>query len=165
MRLNTYQKEAIVRAVMADVPLADDSTIQDEAQAAIVKAMSPAVRKLYRENPKALRTEHVSDIFDRSSRSLIVGDADVSQTLAPWREAIEKRDEARRKLKSVVNGCSTLKQLKTALPEFAKYMPTEEKPTANLPALANLAADFVKLGWPKGKSADATSSATSQTDV
>lgn len=149
MRLSTYQKQAIVRAVMADVPVADDEVIYQEAQAALVKAMSPNVRKVYRENPKALRTAYVSDIFSRYRRDLIVGDADISKTLAPWHEAIEKRAEAERKLRSVVNGCSTLKQLKTALPEFAKYMPTEDKPTANLPALANLAADFSRLGWPK----------------
>lgn len=153
MRLNTYQKESIVRAVMADVPVLDDSIIKDEAQAAIVKAMSPAVRKVYRENPGALRTENVSDIFDRRNYTLIVGDADTKAVLKPWRDAIERRMAARRSLKSVVNGCTTLKQLKTALPEFVKYMPTEEKPTANLPALANLSADFIRLGWPKGGAA------------
>jgi hypothetical protein len=150
MRLSTYQKQAIIRAVMADVPVVDDSIVKDEAQAAIVKAMSPAVRKVYRDNPKALRTEHTNDIFDRRTYTLIVGDADTAVVLKPWRDAIEQRAAARRNLKAVVEGCSTLKQLKTALPEFEKYLPTEEKPTANLPALANLAADFVKLGWPKG---------------
>ena len=33
---------------------------------------------------------------------------------------------------------------------FKKYFPTQEKPVANLPALANVVAELSKLGWPKG---------------
>ena len=35
------------------------------------------------------------------------------------------------------------------LPEFAKYLPKAVAKTDNLPAVANLVADFVKAGWPK----------------
>lgn len=154
MRLNTYQKEAIVRAVMQDVPVVDTDKALAEIQAAVVKTMSPLVRKIYRENPKALRTAHTGyDVIGRGTYAVIVGDVDLDKTLAPWKAQAEARNDARRKLEGVVNGCTTLKQLQTALPEFVKYMPTEEKPTANLPALANLSADFVKLGWKGGANA------------
>lgn len=148
MRLNTYQKQAIVRAIMQDVPEVDTDMASKVIQAALVKAMSPVARKLYRESPKALRRDFTGyDVIGRGTYPFVVGDADLEEVLKPWKAQAEARNDARRKLKGVVNGCTTLKQLQTALPEFVKYMPTEEKPTANLPALANLSADFVKLGW------------------
>ncbi len=52
-------------------------------------------------------------------------------------------------LRGVVEGCNTVKQLKEALPEFAKYAPHEEATSKNLPALANVVAEFSKAGWPK----------------
>lgn len=67
----------------------------------------------------------------------------------------ETRDSLRTRLKQVAYGCTTLKQLKEALPEFndPKYLPPEFAPTARaaLPALANLSADFIRAGWPKDK--------------
>jgi hypothetical protein len=83
-----------------------------------------------------------------------VGDVNAS-TLAdlikPYEEEDEARVKAERSLQYVVNGCTTLKQLETRLPEFKKYFPTAEKPAANLPALANVVADLSKLGWPKDR--------------
>ncbi len=125
MRLNTYQKEAIVRAVMQDVPAIDTDKALAEIQALTVKAMSPVARKLYRESPKALRTAHTGyDIIGRGTYAVIVGDADLEEVIKPWKLAAEARNDARRKLKGAVNSCTTLKQLQTALPEFVKYMPT-----------------------------------------
>ena len=49
-------------------------------------------------------------------------------------------------------GASTRKGLADALPEFEKYLPADEPAAVrSLPVVANVVADFVKAGWPKGK--------------
>lgn len=156
MRLTKYDKQAIVRAIMADVPKPDRAKRGPLLQAAIVKAMSPDVRKVYNKSPKALRTKYIgSFVNDYGSRDMIVGDVDAS-TLEALVKPYEAEDQARReaeyKLKTAVDACGTLKQLETRLPEFKKYFPTAEAPATNLPALANVVADLSKLGWPKGAS-------------
>lgn len=157
MKLNKYQKEGIVRAIMNDVPKPDKTKRHAAIQAAIVKAMSPECRKIYNRNPSALAKQYLGDIsYDDVSwhtRDVVIGDvpeANVEAIIKPYRDADDAYYTARRRLHAAVDGCSTLKQLKTALPEFEKYYPTEAQPTKNLPALANVAADLVKLGWPKG---------------
>jgi hypothetical protein len=151
MKLTKYQKEAIVRAIMNDTPRKDEKTAKEEIQAALVKAMSPECRKLYKKTPKALRDARVSGYdygFDYSF-DVIKGDADIEPILAPYRAARDARNKARDQLYSAVMAHSTTKALLKALPEFEKYYPTEAQPAKNLPALANVMADLTKLGWPK----------------
>jgi hypothetical protein len=152
MKLNTYTKEAIIRAIMNDVPKPDQEKAKVDIQAAAVKAMSPLVRKVYKEQPKALKTYHIASYsydFDYSF-DVVCGDVDMAPILKPYAEAREQRRKAKHQLESAVKACNTLKQLEAALPEFKKYFPTEAQPTKNLPALANVVADLSKLGWPKG---------------
>lgn len=158
MKLTKYQKEGIVRAIMNDVPKPDKSKRHAAVQAAVVKAMSPECRKVYNKTPSALITQHTGyatyDECNYSTQSIVVGDVPkekVRAILKPYEDEDEAHSKARRQLKAAVDGCSTLKQLETTLPEFKKYFPTEEAPTKNLPALANVVADLSKLGWPKGK--------------
>ena len=62
------------------------------------------------------------------------------------------RSELQKKLRAVAYSVNTRKALADALPEFAKYLPADEATaTRNLPVVANVVADFVKAGWPKGK--------------
>ena len=157
MRLDKYAKSSIVRAIMNDVPPIDKVARRLAVQAAIVKAMSPEVRKVFKSNPGALRTAYVGDVVendDYSSRSITVGDVtdkQLEEILKPYKEEDSARHDTKRKLQGIVEGCSTLKQLQTLLPEFKQYMPTEAAPTKNLPAVANMVADLSKLGWPKSK--------------
>lgn len=158
MRLDKYTKLSIVRAIMDDVPAPDKAKRRTDLQAAIVKAMSPEARKLYNKTPKALRTYYVGDtIYDGhgwGARDIIAGDVEdkvVEALLKPYKAEDEERYAVKRKLQGIVEGCSTLKQLQTLLPEFKQYMPTEATPTKNLPAVANMVADLSKFGWPKGK--------------
>ena len=83
----------------------------------------------------------------------VVGDADVKEAMKPFVAKKKERDDAHAKLSAIVNGCTTLAQLKKLLPEFISYFPTEAEPTKNLPAVANMVADLSKLGWPKGGAA------------
>jgi hypothetical protein len=167
MKLNKFHKQAIVRSIMADVPKVDKDKRRAAIQAEVVKLMSPAVRKIYNTIPSALRKQHVGDLIyngtnwnerdiiagDVAEKDIIAGDVaekDIKAICEPYKAEDETRYKAERSLAGVVEACSTLKQLKERLPEFTKYYPTEEAPTANLPALANVVADLSKLGWPKG---------------
>lgn len=156
MRLDKYTKQAIVRSIMNDVPSPDMTKRRADLQAAIAKAMSPDVRKVFKTKPKALRTHYFGDlIYDRtnwSTRDLVVGDVDDATLTAlsqPYKDEDRARSEVHSKIAGIVEGCSTLKRLQTLLPEFKKYFPTEQQPTKNLPAVANVVADLTKLGWPK----------------
>lgn len=152
MNLTKLIKEAIVRSIMNDVPREDEVTAKKKIQEALVKAMSPEARKLYKTNPRALRDGRVSSYeygFDYSF-DVVVGDAALEPILKPYKDARDARREARNKLVGAIEGCRTLKQLEKALPEFKKYYPKENATSTNLPALANVVADLSKLGWPKG---------------
>lgn len=156
MKLNKYTKQAIVRAIMNDVPQPDKTKRHAAVQAAIVKAMSPECRKVYNKTPSALATCYLGDIsYDGCNwhtRDVIKGDVPnetIKAIIKPYEDEDEAHREARAQLEAAVDGCSTLNALKKAFPEFEKYLPTEAKPTKNLPALANVVADLSKLGWPK----------------
>jgi len=151
MKITKYEKESIIRAIMHDVPCTPDSMLKAEIQAAMVMAMSAPIQELHKTHPKALRIERIQSWDSGMSHGvdLIVGDADVKKVMKPFEAKKEARDTAHRKLSAIVNGCSTLAQLKKMLPEFISYFPTE--PTKNLPAVANMVSDLSKLGWPKGK--------------
>ena len=156
MKLTKLDKQAIVKAIMADVPSIDKKKRRNDMQAAIVKAMSPEARKLYKNCPDALRTRYFGDVMydgcSWGSRDLTVGDVPekvTNELCKVYTEEDEKRQRTYYQLKGAVDACTTLKQLNDRLPEFKKYFPTEAKPVANLPALANVVADLSKLGWPK----------------
>ena len=153
MKLTKYEKDAIIRSIMQDVPTKPDNILKTEIQAAFVAGMSDPIKKLYKTHPKAIKTDSVSswDTMMAYRAEFIVGDADVNKVIAPFKAQKEARDDAHRKLSAAVHGCNTLAQLKKLLPEFISYFPSETEPTKNLPAVANMVADLSKLGWPKGK--------------
>ena len=153
MKLTKYEKEAIIRSIMQDVPTKPDNVLRAEMQTAFVAGMSDVIKKLYKTHPKALKTESVSSWDSGLSyrTEFIVGDADVNKAMIPFKAQKEAKDSAQSKLSAAINGCSTLAQLKKLLPEFISYFPSETEPTKNLPAVANMVADLSKLGWPKGK--------------
>lgn len=147
MKLTKYDKQVIVRAILADIPF-DNDKVRKDAQAALVKAMTPTVRKVYQLHPRALNTHYYGcTIFTRESARFTVGDVDHEEVLKPFVEAKANYDRVVGNLKNTIESCSTLKQLQERLPEFAKYFPKEGEATPNLPAVANLVADLVKLGW------------------
>lgn len=156
MKLNKYQKQAIVSNIMADVPKIDTEAHRKRIMDGVQKLMTPAVRKVYKETPKALNNCYVPNLHDGvdwGSRVIYIGNVteeELKPLLAPLDEAVKHRDDTYRKLKGVIESCTTLKKLKELLPEFEQYFPSEAEPTKNLPAVANLVTDMMKLGWPKG---------------
>lgn len=157
MKITKYDRLAIVKAIMADVPKPDKTKRRAEIQAAIVKAMSPAVRKVFKDCPSALRDEHVGDlVYDGTwaSRGIVVGDVTaevLEKILKPYKDEDDAICAAQNKLRNAIDSCTTRKALMDRLPEFEKYFPSEVASTKNLPALANVVADLSKLGWPKSK--------------
>jgi hypothetical protein len=156
MRITKWDKAAIVKAIMADVPKIDKDKRRKEMQEAVVKLMTPECRKVYKSMPDALRTYHVGNLLynglSYNTREIVRGDVP-EKALKALEAKYEAEDkvvrDAEYSLKGAIEACTTLKQLNDRLPEFKKYFPTEQKPVANLPALANVVADLTKLGWPK----------------
>lgn len=159
MKIDKYVRQSIVRSIMNDVPKPDKAKRRADLQAAIVKAMSPDVRKVYKTTPGALKTHYFGDLLydyhNWDTRDVVVGDvseAKVDELAQPYKDEDEAIYAAQSKLQGAIEGCTTRKALMTRLPEFEKYYPAEEAPMSkNLPALANVIADLSKLGWPKGK--------------
>jgi hypothetical protein len=154
MKLNKLTKEAILRAIVQDLPPIDKEARALAVTSAIVAAMSPEVRKLYKTHPTALRCTSVAytNPFRHWGNDIVVGDVtdeQIKQITAPYKKQEDERDDMLRKLTHAFMGINTLKQALTTFPEFKKYYPTEAEPTKNLPALANVMADLSKLGWPK----------------
>ena len=164
MKIDKYVRQSIVRAIMADVPKPDKTKRRADLQAAIVKAMSPEVRTVYKRNPGALKTHYFGDLIydshDWKTRDLVVGDvtnAKLDELSKPYKDEDEAIHKAHNKLAGAIEGCTSRKALMTRLPEFEAYFPAEEAPLSkSVPALANMVADLSKLGWPKGKSTPAT---------
>ena len=157
MRLDKYARASIVKAIMADVPKPDKVKRREDLQAAIVKAMSPDVRKVFKATPGALKTYHFGDVlydgYSWNTRDLVVGDVPqkkLDELVKPYEDEDDARRAAQCKLEGAIEGCTTRKALMTRLPEFEKYFPAETAPLSkSLPALANVMADLSKLGWPK----------------
>lgn len=158
MKIDKYVRQSIVRAIMADVPKPDKAKRREDLQAAIVKAMSPDVRKVFKATPGALKTHHFGDVlydgYSWNTRDLVVGDVaqkKLDELVKPYIDEDDARRAAHCKLQGAIEGCTTRKALMTRLPEFEKYYPAEEAPMSkSLPALANVMSDLSKLGWPKG---------------
>jgi len=156
MRLTQLHKDSIMRCVANDIPALDEIKVRQDIATAIEKAMSPAVRRLYKTNPTALRTVDISwyDIgCNRSYSALVVGDVSkdaLTEILKPYKDARSKQRDVLLQLKYALKGVTTLASAKKLLPEFISYFPTDEEPTKNLPAVTNIMADLSKMGWPKG---------------
>jgi hypothetical protein len=154
MKFTKLIKQSIVRAIIQDIPPIDAQARSLAITDAIVKAMSPEVRKLFKTHPAALRTATVrySSPFRTWGHDVTVGDVTeekIKEIIKPYETQEEARAQAENKLRHAFEGINTLKQALATFPEFKKYYPTEDEPTKNLPALANVMADLSKLGWPK----------------
>lgn len=154
MKFTKLTKQAIVRAIIQDIPPIDKEARALAINAAIVKAMSPEVRKLFKTYPAALRTASVeyTNPFRQWGNDVTVGDVTkekITEIIKPYETQEQERKNAQHKLVAAFEGINTLKQALATFPEFKKYYPTEAEPTKNLPALANVMADLSKLGWPK----------------
>ena len=166
MKLTNYHREAFILSVMNDVPSVE---YQDLYKAAVladaVGQLPPKVRAVWdnKDLRHYLRVYTIYPVTGAGGVTVPGMDSNVElteegektcQNLANLYKAQHlHRCELERKLTSIAKSCSTRKSLATALPEFEKYLPAETETTRNLPVIANVVTDFIKAGWPKGKTA------------
>lgn len=147
IKLTNFIRDTYVEACMSDVPKPDYEALRKEAQDLLYKAMSPAVRKVFREAPSALRYETFSDLADRSYANLIIADVKWSEVLAPVLEKAGARMRVKQQIKSQAYSCKTGKQLEEALPQFAHHVPKPDQPTPYLPVPTRFLDDLKMLGF------------------
>lgn len=172
--LNKADREDFVDSVMADVPKIDYcNMIESEARKDLESQLPAEIKKLMKsELSKYLGKSYISVTNYRELEG--VGSISIqtaaqhekfSQEFRTRRAELmklhnaqyETRSNLKTQLRATAEMCRTDKQLAERLPEFSKYIPKKggAVTTANLPALANLVADFTKAGWPKDKKAKA----------
>lgn len=173
--LNKADREDFVTSVMADVPKVDYYDMIEKEGRADLESQLPAEIK------KMMKSEVLSKYLGRSYVSItqyreVDGHGTISISTVAQHEKFSPEFKARKnelvklhneqlqtrrdltnKLSATASICKTDKQLAERLPEFSKYIPKKggAVTSANLPALANLVADFTKAGWPADKKAKA----------
>lgn len=166
MRLTNFIRETFVRAVMADVPKKDfDEEIIKLAKEAIHYTMPKEIIALLNDEKLSrwLNQTYVHVPDGCSSFHYYKPDNWKISEHAPmyWERIInlgkekkaqtDMRRELQKKLETCAAACTTRKQLVDMMPEFEKYLPPDQAKIAReYPLVANVVADFVKAGWPKG---------------
>lgn len=162
MILSRAKKREIIDAILADVPA---KGYEDQIRALALKwaesQLPPAVGSLWR-HPQLrewVKLTHCgrdeyhftiplrpdSDIYWIEDFGEFEGEyqtlyrADMSQSAA--------RHEIREKVKTLILGFKTDKQLIERAPEFAKYLPQVKTPATNLPVVTGVIADLMRAGW------------------
>lgn len=172
MKLNQTHKQAIVRAVIADIPRAKMTELEAFVSKCIDQDIEMSCPKTIAEAWKdkdcrrylAVTSTNVG-YLRTVKRGYLDGFPTVShlayysfsewfyQTIRPKVEELigeaEAVQEAEEKLKAALVGIKTRKQFVETFPELAKYAPEEATVGTLLPALTNVVADLSKLGWPK----------------
>lgn len=168
MKLTKYDRQAFVKAVMADIPKEDyreqarKVLLQDSIEA-LPKKLQDAARdptcKDYLEtgNYYLQAFNNSFTVYDKRWSGHYTASATAKKKLDELCSLHvaqkEKLDAVEQKLVASIEACTTLKMAKERLPEFEKYLPQDRTPEkgAYLPAVANLVADLATLGWPKDK--------------
>ena len=150
MNLDKYTKKSIVRAIMAELPRVDEAKVEQEIIAKCVAAMSPECQSVYLKTPDAIAKTGVYDTCSRYSFKAPKGDLtddQFAEIIKPYQEAHRERRNIESKLDAALVPIRTRKQFINRFPEFSQHAPPEEGTCATLPAIANIVADLVKLGW------------------
>lgn len=168
MRLSNYLRDAFIAAVMQDVPKTDYDDLIEARVDLLARGLYPkeiaAVvdaglghwlvdYSVHVPRHGYVYTRILSELQSKLEAA-IEGDAQIAAWVEADKAQARQRGDLEAQLRSVAYGCTTRKALVTTLPEFEKYAPEEEAaPSKNLPALANVVAEFTKAGWPKDKAA------------
>lgn len=166
MRLTKIHRDAFVRAVIADIPTTDYT---EEARAIVLEdsitqlpkplhaaARDPVCKPFLETTSTWLGFKSGMTVFAQRYGGFTptsTAKKRIDALRAKYDEQNARLSEAESKVRGVIEACSTVRQAKERLPEFAKYLPEELEKSTNLPAIANVVADLTKLGWPKDKKA------------
>ena len=170
MRLTATIRNAFVHAAMDDVPSVDyREKIRSLVTEAAIASLPPKVRAVWDDPDLRAYLAHDYNYYGDHHKAVYIGVG--TPTLGGWKppEAVSleinrvgqlekdqaaRRDALHQKLQGVANSVTTRAALLAALPEFEKYLPDASAPASRqLPAIANLVADFVQAGWPKKETA------------
>lgn len=168
MRLTNTLRDAFVRAVMNDVPKVD---YQEQADKIIHEFLDKKFAEVFGDKVTRRQAGELSWLRGCSVRTpgglsnpytYCAGYGVIEGTPA-WKklEELAAKHTAQantlaaleEKLRGAAYAVTTRKALVELLPEFEKYLPSDDSKAtkAMLPAVANVVSDFVKAGWPKGK--------------
>lgn len=167
--LTKYQKQALARAIIDDLPPLEDRTSDfKEAATFALKDLVPAnILQLWKSGSPyikvacvwgygyqllqhpALHAPH-SQNFSTAELESAMEDSAVAAIFKELDEATSERHKLEQRIEGACESVSTAKAFRTRFPEFAKYLPEEAQAT-NLPADANLVTDLMQAGWPKEK--------------
>lgn len=174
MKLTIAHKEAFIDSVMSDVPkinfdnqynkvVKDDmlknappkikAVLEDKELKHILLTGNNSVAPLSKKRDNEYYSAYQVEIyavtcypsFKLSGGASQAADAIMEGAIAQYVARSKLADDTR----SAIQSCNTLAQAHKLLPEFGKYLPVQTSPTQMLPAIANLAADLTKAGWPK----------------
>jgi hypothetical protein len=162
MKLTKFHKEAFVSAVMADVPKIDYQALIEVAVHEDVVRYLPDVFKEPYKDLKLRPFLHSSyhDSYRPSCAGLYsittVLDYVPTKTGIPILEKLKKQatsqydslNDIRSKVAGTIEACSTVKMAREMMPKFEKYLPVEPVKGTILPAISNVVADLIKMGWP-----------------
>lgn len=167
-RLTKYQKQALARAIIDDLPPLEDRTNDFKAAAVFaLRDLVPAnILQLWKSGSPYIKVAQVwgrwlgskhsalyapySLDFETDALGEAMKDSAVAAIFQDLNDKLCEREELESRIRNAVESVSTAKAFRTRFPEFAKYLPEEAQAT-NLPADANLITDLMQAGWPKEK--------------
>jgi len=160
VRLTNSIRSAFVNSVMNDVPSVDYIDQMQREANRIGRAMMPwEIAAVYDKYPDWFELEWACigqwygyGPFPRKHAAFHAEDIQAMDRLKQLeKEQSLALSRLRNQLEQAAASATTTKALAEMFPEFAKYLPAEETKTRNLPAIANVVADFVRAGWPKNQ--------------
>lgn len=160
MRLTNSIRSAFVQSVMNDVPSVDYTELMQKEANRIGRAMMPPeIAAVYDKYPDWFEPEWAKigqwcgyGPFPHKRAAFRAEDIQAMDRLGQLKaEQNQAHGRLRNQLEQAAASATTTKALAEMFPEFAKYLPAEETKTRNLPAIANVVADFMKAGWPKNQ--------------
>lgn len=166
MKLNNSQRDAFVKAVMHDVPKVNyDEQMKKLVEADCIEHLPKKVQAIAKDKElrSFLKTTYWSPGYKSGFSSFYVlansehgnnykpseaAQKEINKLVELNQKQTQARDQMASKIKAIIYGCSTLKQARERLPEFVKYLPEDvAAPAAYVPAVSNVVADLVKMGW------------------
>lgn len=160
-------------AALADVPSVDyQEQIQKLCLKAAVDALPEKVQSIY-EDVRFRDYIHIDHTYRRLPSGGYINvpvpcmpqdtswltpalEKKVSDLMNKSNDQLNKQSQLRQKLKAAAYGCTTVKQLRELLPDFAKYLPEEVSSgssSRSLPVVTDIVESFRQAGWPKDQAA------------
>jgi len=165
MKLTNCHRQAFVSAVLLDIPEVDyRAQFQKLIEEDMLVTAPPKIAAVLKD--KELRhylingysSFHPGGYYSalggvsvyRDYKPSIPASLKIEELQALGKAQKESREAIEAQISGVIKSCTTLKSAQDRLPEFVKYLPEEDAKGTMLPAIANLAAELAKMGWPKG---------------